>query len=83
MTTIIEKDSSTPAMVLIFVVFIFLIGGAGLGFGYMNGTFGEKITVIENNKTIENKTLIVPVQTPPPTREFFPAPPRPEQQPAR
>ena len=47
MTTIIEKGSSTPARVLVFVV-IFLIGGAGLVFGYMNGTFGAKPTVIEN-----------------------------------
>ena len=83
MATIIEKDSSTPAVVLIFVVVILLIGGGGLGFGYMNSTFGEKTTVIENNKTIENKTIIVPVQTPPPAREAVPESRKPEQQPAR
>lgn len=57
MTTIIEKDSPAPAIILIFVVIIFLIGGAGLAFGYMNGTFGSKPTVIEN------KSVVQPVPT--------------------
>ena len=64
MTTIIEKDSSAPAFLLVFVVIILLIGG-GLGFASMNGFFGERTTVIENNKTVENKTVVVPVEAPP------------------
>jgi len=58
MTTVIEKDSSAPAIVLICVVIILMIGGAGLGFGYMNGTFGPKATAIEKNKKVESKTVI-------------------------
>ncbi len=64
MTTLIEKDSPVPALVLIFVV-IFLLVGCGLGFAYMNGAFGEKTTVIENNKTVENKTAILPATVAP------------------
>jgi uncharacterized membrane protein len=83
MTTIVEKNSSPFTVLLTFVVIILLIGGGGLGFGYRNGTFGGKTTVIENNKTVENKTTILPVQTPPPAREVVPESRRPEQQPAR
>jgi hypothetical protein len=59
MPTIIEKNLPTPAMVLIFVVIIFLIGGAGLAFGYMNGTFGAKTTANENKTVV----LFVPTST--------------------
>ena len=64
MTTIVERDSSSSAVLLIFVVL--LLAGGGLGFAYMNGAFGEKTTVIENNKTVEDKTVVVPIQTPAP-----------------
>ncbi len=80
MTTIVEKDSSTSAVLLIFVIVLLIAGG--LGFAYMNGAFGEKTTVIENNKTVENKTVVVPVQTPAPARHDAPEAPRPEEQPA-
>jgi hypothetical protein len=59
MTTIIEKDSPTSTILFIFVVIILLIGGAGLVFGYMNGTFGEKTPVIDHNKQVANKTLVI------------------------
>ncbi len=64
MTTIIERESSGPAALLVTILIIFLLAG-GAWFAYSNGAFGEKTTVIENNKTVENKTVVVPVQTPP------------------
>lgn len=86
MTTIVERDSSGPAVLLIFVVILLLVGG-GLGFAYMNGAFGERTTVIENNKTVENKTVFMPAQSPPPaperTPERAPEPEKPAQMPAR
>lgn len=51
MSTIIERDSSGPAGLLVFVVVLFLIAG-GAWFAYANGAFGGKNTTIENNKTI-------------------------------
>jgi len=62
MTTLIEKDSPTSTLLSIAIALILLIGGAGLVFGYINGTFGEKTTVIENKKTIENKTVVLTSQ---------------------
>lgn len=64
MTTLIEKDSSAPAIFLIFVLFL-LLGAGGFGFAYMTGAFGEKTTVIENTKMIENKTVVPPVPSTP------------------
>lgn len=64
MTTIIEKDSSSPAAaVLIFVLFALLVVG-GLWFAYANGIFGHP-TVIENNKTV---VLPVPSPNTPPAK---------------
>ena len=51
MSTIIERDSSGPAGLLVFVAVIFLMA-AGAWFAYANGVFGGKNTVIENNKTL-------------------------------
>jgi hypothetical protein len=51
MATIIEKDSGGPAALLVTILIIFLIVG-GVWFAYANGAFGEKTTVIENNKTV-------------------------------
>ena len=51
MATIIEKDSGGPAALLVTILIIFLIAG-GVWFAYANGAFGEKTTVIENNKTV-------------------------------
>jgi len=82
MTTIVERDSSGPAVLLIFVVILLLVGG-GLGFAYMNGAFGEKTTVIENNKTVENKTVILPVPTAPVAPASAPNPEGHDQAPAR
>jgi len=85
MTTIVERDSSTSAVLLIFVVLL-LVGG-GLGFAYMNGAFGERTTVIENNKTVENKTVVMPAQPSPSaperTPERAPEPEKPAQMPPR
>jgi ABC-type branched-subunit amino acid transport system permease subunit len=69
MTTIIEKDSPTSTLLMIFVVIILLIGGAGLVFGYMNGTFGINTTVIDNNRTIKNKTVVLSSQLHTPVSE--------------
>jgi hypothetical protein len=60
MATIIEKDSGGPAALLVTILIILLIAG-GVWFAYANGAFGGKTTTIENNKTV-----IVPVQTPAP-----------------
>ena len=50
-TTIVEKDSSSPAAaVLIFILFAALMLG-GAWFAYSNGMFG-KTSVIETNKTV-------------------------------
>jgi hypothetical protein len=51
MSTIIERDSSGPAGLLVFLVVIVLMA-AGAWFAYTNGAFGGKTTVIENNKTV-------------------------------
>ena len=51
MATIIEKDSGGPAALLVTILIIFLIVG-GVWFAYANGAFGEKTTVIENNKMV-------------------------------
>jgi hypothetical protein len=50
MSTIIERDSSGPAGLLVFLVVIVLMA-AGAWFAYTNGVFGER-TTIENNKTV-------------------------------
>ncbi len=60
MTTIIEKDSSTSAVLLVFAILLLVAGG--LFFAYMNGAFGAHTTVIENHKTTENKTFVTPAQ---------------------
>ena len=63
MTTIIERESSGSGLLLIFVMFIILVGGLTLG--YMNGMFDGKTTVIENHKTINNtKTIEKTVEKP-------------------
>ena len=82
MTTIVEKDSSGPAVLLVLIVILLLVGG-GLGFAYMNGAFGEKTTVIENNKTVENKTVVLPAPTAPVAPANAPYPERHDQEPAR
>ena len=51
MATIIERDSSGPAGLLVFVV-ILLLMAAGAWFVYTNGVFGARTTTIENNKTV-------------------------------
>ena len=51
MPTIIERDSSGPAGLLVFLVVIILLAG-GAWFAYTNGVFGGKTTLIENNKTV-------------------------------
>jgi hypothetical protein len=53
MTTLIEKDSPVPALVLLGVIFLFFIGG-GLGLAYMGGVFTGKNEVAENDKRIAN-----------------------------
>ena len=51
MSTIIERDSSGPAGLLVFLVVIVLMA-AGAWFAYTNGVFGARTTTIENNKTV-------------------------------
>jgi hypothetical protein len=51
MATIVERDSSGPAGLLVFIVVLFLIAG-GAWFAYANGAFGGRTTTIENNKTV-------------------------------
>jgi hypothetical protein len=51
MSTIIERDSSGPAGLLVFLVVIVLMA-AGAWFAYTNGVFGGRSTTIENNKTV-------------------------------
>lgn len=63
MTTIIEKDSSGPAMMLVTVLVLALVAG-GLWVAYANGLLGGKTTVIENNKTIEHTTIVTPPEEP-------------------
>ena len=58
-TTIVEKESSSPAAAfLIFILFALLLVG-GLWFAYTNGMLG-KPTVIENNKTVIMPTPAAP-----------------------
>jgi hypothetical protein len=77
MTTLVEKDSSGPAALLLTVLIIFLIAG-GIWFAYANGVLGGKPTLIENNKNV-----IMPAQPSIPTPANAPESPKPEQQPAR
>ena len=77
MTTIIEKDSSAPAVLLILIIMILFVGG-GIGFAYLNGSFGGT-TVIENNKTVESKTVVLPVEVPRFVPATAPGPERPSQ----
>lgn len=79
MTTIVEKDSAAPA-ILLTIVFLVVVTAGGLEYASMNGAFVGKTTVIENNRIAENKTVVVPAQTPPPAREIVPEPPKHEQQ---
>ncbi|MDB4793462.1 hypothetical protein OAG63_00345 [Methylacidiphilales bacterium] len=63
MSTIIERDSSGPASLLVFVVVLLLLAG-GAWFAYTNGVFGGKTTVIENNKTVEVAAPAAPASAP-------------------
>jgi len=77
MTTIVERDSSSSALLLVVIVLLLLVGG-GFGFAYTNGMFEGKTTVIENNKmvdvnkSVENKTVVVPAQAPQPAPDRAP-----------
>jgi hypothetical protein len=51
MTTLIEKDSSTPAILVITAVFLLFVG-AGLGLAYAGGVFTGKADVIANDHRI-------------------------------
>ena len=63
MATIIERDSSGPAGLLVFVVVLLLLAG-GVWFAYTHGVFGGKTTVIENNKTVEMAAPAAPASAP-------------------
>lgn len=58
--TFIEKDSPAPALGLLFAALLLLIG-VGFGIAFLSGAFREKAAVTENVKTVENKTVVVPV----------------------
>ena len=58
-TTLIEKDSPGPALLLIFVVLLLLAGG-GLGLAYIMGAFGGHVA--ETN----TQTIIPPITLPNP-----------------
>jgi hypothetical protein len=81
MTTLVEKDSSAPTLFMVVILILLLVGG-GLAFAYMNGALGDKTTVIENNRTVEERTVVVPAGTPTiaPVRE--PGLEKPEPRPA-
>jgi len=57
MTTLIEKDSPLPALLLLGAVFIFLTGSV-LGLAYMGGVFTDKNAVIKNDKRIAKQELL-------------------------
>ena len=71
MPTIIERDSSGPAGLLVFFFIILLVAG-GAWFAYTNGVFGGKTTVIENNKTV-----VMPAQPSTPAPAIAPEAPKP------
>lgn len=62
MTTIVERDASGNSALL--AVIIALLIGAGVAFAYWSGAFGNKTTVIENNKTIEKHEPAKPAPVP-------------------
>jgi hypothetical protein len=51
MATLIEKDSSGSAALLLFLVALFLVAG-GAWFAYTNVTFAGRATGVENNPTV-------------------------------
>jgi hypothetical protein len=57
MTTLIEKDSPVPALLLLGCLFLFFVGG-GLGLAYAGGVFTGKNQVAENDKRIANQALL-------------------------
>jgi hypothetical protein len=57
MTTLIEKDSPIPALILLAVLFLILLGG-GLGLAYMGGVFTGKNEVIANDSRIASQALL-------------------------
>jgi hypothetical protein len=54
MTTLIEKDSPTPAILVIAVIFLLFLGG-GFGLAYMGGVFTGKSDVIANDRRIADE----------------------------
>jgi len=60
-TTLVEKDSPVPALILLAVIFLFLLGGA-VGLAYMGGVFTGKDAVAENDKRITAQA--VPISAP-------------------
>jgi hypothetical protein len=61
MTILLEKDSPIPALLLMAVMVLILLGG-GLGLAYMGGVFTGKNEVIANDKRIANQAL--PISAP-------------------
>jgi len=61
MTTIIEKDSLIPALIVVIVIGLILLGGA-LGLAYIGGVFTGKDEVLANDKRIANQAI--PVSAP-------------------
>ena len=75
MTTIIERDSGGPALLLTVVILFLLAAGAWVA--YANGAFGARTTTIENNKTV-----VMPSQPSAPAPANAPSPEKPAQAPA-
>jgi hypothetical protein len=65
MTTLIEKDSAIPGALLITAVSVLLVLGVALGIADMGGTFRERNAVFKTNRTVENRTVIMPAEAPP------------------
>lgn len=70
MTTLIEKDSPVPALLLLGGIFLSFVGG-GLGLAYAGGVFTGKNEVARNDQRITHQALV----NSPPT--VAPAPAKP------
>lgn len=67
MTTVIQGESSGGDSGLTGIaLIIILVVGIALGIAYMNGAFTGPITstTVVEHKTVEHKTVVVPVEVP-------------------
>lgn len=57
MTTLIEKDSPVPVLIVTGAIFLLLIGGT-LGLAYAGGVFTGKNEVAANDKRLVDQALL-------------------------